>query len=88
MNQEVKMSGDDKASILLSLRDCKAKLEESELLRERLASRMDTLLKKIESEEGERDGLMQQVDRLNEKVHTTKFSLTYFMCQMVFDYVN
>ena len=68
LNEEVKMSGEDKASVLASLRDCKTKLEESELLRERLTSRMDTLFKKIENEERERETLMQQVDRLNDKV--------------------
>ncbi len=62
------MSGEDKASVLASLRDCKTKLEESELLRERLTSRMDTLFKKIENEERERETLLQQVDGLNNKV--------------------
>jgi predicted ATP-dependent endonuclease of OLD family len=68
LNEEMKMSGEDKASVLASLRDCRTKLEESELLRERLTSRMDTLFKKIESQERERETLLQQLDRLNEKV--------------------
>ena len=38
------------------------------MLRDRLTSRMDTLFKKIESEERERETLLQQMDRLNEKV--------------------
>ena len=68
LNEEIKLSGVDKSSVLASLRDCKSKLEESEMLRDRLTSRMDTLFKKIESEERERETLLQQVDRLNEKV--------------------
>ena len=68
LNEEIKLSGVDKSSVLGSLRDCKSKLEESEMLRDRLTSRMDTLFKKIESEERERETLLQQVDRLNQKV--------------------
>ena len=68
LNEEIKLSGVDKSSVLASLRDCKSKLEESEMLRDRLTSRMDTLFKKIESEERERETLLQQMDRLNEKV--------------------
>ena len=68
MNEEIKMNGEDKAAVLVNLRDCRTKLEESESLRERLTSRMDTLFKKIESEERERETLLQQTDRLSEKV--------------------
>ena len=68
LNQEIKINGEDKASVTASLRECRTKLEESELLRERLTNRMDTLFKKIESEEQEKETLLQQADRLNEKV--------------------
>ena len=86
MNQEIKMNGEDKAAVLVSLRDCRTKLEESESLRERLTSRMDTLFKKIESEERERETLLQQTDRLSEKVRGCRSGngfLLHFLLQLL-----
>lgn len=59
------------------MRDYKAKLEESELLRERLSSRIDSLCKRYENEEVERETLLQQVERLNEKVSCTIFIIFF-----------
>ena len=51
-------------------RNCQAKLEESELVRERLTNRLDTLCKKCENEDQERDNLEQKVERLTERVRS------------------